>query len=175
MPRQPIGIDDLTVHSHQLWNQQWLLLTGGDFAAGRYNTMTVSWGSLGTIWNKPFAQVVVRPSRYTREFLEQFPTFTLSAFPSQHREALKLLGTKSGRDGDKIAESGLTPCASQSVAAPSFEEASLVIECRKMYWQDMDATHFIDPAIATNYPRNDYHRIYWGEILAVSGTNDYRP
>lgn len=174
MERKPIEVDDLLVRSHHLWNTQWFLLTAGDFAAGAFNTMTVSWGSLGTIWNKPFAQVVVRPSRYTREFLEKDPTFTLCAFPTQYQKALALLGTQSGRDGDKIAESGLTPCASTIVAAPSFAEAELVIECRKMYWQDMRAENILDPSVATLYPRKDYHRIYWGEIVAVAGTDAFR-
>jgi flavin reductase (DIM6/NTAB) family NADH-FMN oxidoreductase RutF len=174
MNRYPIAIDNLTVRSHHQWNAQWFLLTAGDFAAGQFNTMTVSWGSLGTIWNKPFAQVVVRPTRYTREFMEQYPTFTLSAFPSEHHEALKLLGSKSGRDGDKIAASGLTPCAATTVAAPTFAQAELVIECRKMYWQDMDPTNFLDAAIEKNYPKKDYHRIYWGEIVAVTGTDAYK-
>jgi flavin reductase (DIM6/NTAB) family NADH-FMN oxidoreductase RutF len=174
MQRKPIDINELLVRSHHLWNAQWLLLTAGDFAAGRFNTMTVSWGSLGTVWNKPFAQVVVRPGRYTRQFMEEYPTFTLSSFPIECREALTLLGTMSGRDGDKIAEAGLTPCAAGAVAAPCFAEAELVIECRKMYWQDMDAANFLDPTIAQNYPRQDYHRIYWGEIVAVTGLDAYK-
>jgi flavin reductase (DIM6/NTAB) family NADH-FMN oxidoreductase RutF len=130
--------------------------------------MTVGWGSLGTMWGKPFAQVVVRPSRYTREFMEAYDTFTLCAFPENHRKALQLLGSKSGRDGDKIAEAGLTPAASSAVAAPCFEEAELVIECRKIYWQDMDAANFVDADIRKNYPQKDYHRIYFGEIVAAA-------
>lgn len=173
MNRKPIAIDDLQVRAHQLWNGQWFLLTAGDFAAGAYNTMTVSWGSLGTIWNKPFAQVVVRPGRHTRAFMDAHATFTLSSFPASHRDALTLLGTKSGRDGNKIAESGLTPAAATLVAAPCFAEAELVIECRKLYWQDMEPANFLSPAIEKNYPRKDYHRIYWGEIVAVSGVEAY--
>jgi flavin reductase (DIM6/NTAB) family NADH-FMN oxidoreductase RutF len=94
--------------------------------------------------------------------------------PPSTTEALKLLGTKSGRDGDKIAESGLTPCAATTVAAPAFAQAELVIECRKMYWQDMDPTHFLDAGIAENYAAKDYHRIYWGEIVAVTGTDAFQ-
>jgi flavin reductase (DIM6/NTAB) family NADH-FMN oxidoreductase RutF len=169
MDRKRIDIDDLRVRSHHFWDKQWLLLTAGDFAAGRFNTMTVSWGSLGTMWGKPFAQVVVRPGRYTREFMEQYDTFTLCSFPEACRRALSLLGSKSGRDGDKIAESGLTPAASSVVPAPCIAEAHLVIECRKIYWQDIEPAHFLDPAIAKNYPGRDYHRVYFGEIVSVSG------
>ena len=167
MNRKPIDVGDLLVRAHHLWAEQWMLLTGGDFAGGKFNTMAVGWGSLGTMWGKPFAQVVVRPGRYTREFMEQYNTFTLCAFPEEHREAVQLLGTKSGRDGDKIAESGLTPEPSCAVAAPCFAEAELAVECRKMYWQDMDPRGFVDKTIQDNYAANDYHRVYFGEILSA--------
>ena len=174
MPRKPIAVEDLLVRSHHLWARQWMLLAAGDFAKGRYNAMAVGWGSLGTMWGKPFAQVVVRPGRYTWKFMEEYDTFTLSAFPERHRKAVELLGSQSGRDGDKIAESSLTPMAAVRVAAPCFAEAELVVECRKMYWQDLDAGHFLDPAIAKNYPKKDYHRIYFGEIVAASGSPSFR-
>ena len=174
MDRKPIDVTDLQVRSHELWSEQWLLLTAGDFAGGRFNTMAVGWGSLGTMWGKPFAQVVLRPNRYTREFMEEYHTFTLCAFPPEYRKAVSLLGSKSGRDGDKIAESGLTPAASTAVAAPCYAEAELVLECRKIYWQDMDPDHFLDSTIALNYTEKDYHRIYYGEIVAVSGVDRFR-
>ena len=167
--RTPIDPAALQVKIHDLFANQWLLLTAGDFTAGRYNTMTIAWGSIGTIWNKPFVQVVVRPQRHTRKFMDEFDTFTVCAFPASCRSALQLLGSKSGRDGNKIAESGLTPVAATTVAAPVFAEAILTIECRKTYWQDMDPNGFVSPAITANYPAKDYHRIYFGEIVAVTG------
>jgi flavin reductase (DIM6/NTAB) family NADH-FMN oxidoreductase RutF len=175
MSREQIPFDQLLVRSHHLWDQQRMLLTSGDFAEGRFNAMTVGWGSLGTMWGWPFAQVVVRPIRYTYEFMEQYDTFTLCAFPKKdYRKALQLLGTRSGRDGDKIAEAGLTPIASTQVAAPGFAEAELIIECRKMYWDDLEPLHFLDPAIEKNYPHKHYHRIYFGQIVAVYGVGSYR-
>ncbi len=173
MKRKPIDIGNLQVRSHHLWATQWMLLTAGDFTQKRFNCMTVAWGSMGTMWGKPFAQVVVRPSRYTFEFMEEYDTFTLCAFPEEQRKALQLLGIKSGRDGDKIAESGLTPEAATVVTAPCYAEAELVIECRKIYWQDMDAANFLDPAIERNYPQQDYHRIYFGEMVAVTGVDRF--
>ncbi len=167
MTRKLIAFNDLIVRTHDLWHNQALLLTAGDFAAGHFNTMTVGWGSFGAIWGKPFAQVVVRPTRYTYGFMEQHPTFTLCAFPESYDDAVQLLGTKSGRDGDKIAEAGLTPVAASVVAAPAFAEAELVIECRKIYWQDLDPAHFLDPQIQSHYPKRDYHRVYFGEIVAI--------
>lgn len=168
MKRVALPPGEFRSEAFRIWDSGWFLLTAGDFAAGRFNTMTVSWGSFGTLWNRPFAQVVVRPTRHTHGFMEAADSFTLCAFGEQRREALRLLGTKSGRDGDKIAEAGLTPEAALRVAAPVFAEAELAIECRKLYWQDLDPAHFLDPTIEANYPRRDYHRVYFGEVVAVA-------
>lgn len=170
---EAIPIDKFTVKAYDIWHRKWLLLASGNFKEGNYNCMTIGWGSIGTMWNKPFVQVVVRPTRYTYEFMEKYDTFTLTAFPEQYRNAIKLLGRKSGRDTDKIEESGLTAMASETIEAPSFREAELSIECRKIYWQDFDSDNFLDPAIHGSYPKKDYHRVYFGEILEVYGTNDY--
>jgi flavin reductase (DIM6/NTAB) family NADH-FMN oxidoreductase RutF len=164
-----ISLEKWSLKPYHLWEKQSLLLTSGDFAAGDYNCMTVGWGSFGVMWGRPFAQIVVRPVRYTYQFMEKYPTFTLCAFPREYRQAINLLGNKSGRDSDKIAESGLTPTAASVVAAPIYTQAELAIECRKMYWQDFDPAHFLDPQIDKNYPRKDYHRIYFGEIMLVRG------
>jgi flavin reductase (DIM6/NTAB) family NADH-FMN oxidoreductase RutF len=180
MERHNIPLDKFKFDPAIIKNR-WILLTAGDFSpeplagpALPYNAMTISWGSVGQIWNKLFFQVVVRPTRYTYGFMESGDSFTLSVYPESLKPALSLLGSKSGRDGDKIAAAGLHPIASSSVAAPSFQEAELVVECRKMYWQDLDPSHFLDPAIESNYPNKDYHRVYFGEILAVHGTDAYR-
>ncbi len=173
MERSPIAIENFTVKAYSFFEIDWLLLSSGDYQEQQYNAMTISWGSLGVMWGRPFIQVVVRPQRYTYQFMERFSTFTVCAFPKEYHQALSLLGTKSGRDGDKIAAAGLTLTESTCVAAPSYAEADLVIECRKMYWQNMDPSHFLDPAIARIYQEKDYHRIYYGEILAVQGTSRY--
>jgi len=172
LPRIPI--DEFQTRCHHLWNTHWLLLCAGDFDSRRFNMMTVAWGSFGTMWNRPFAQIVVRPTRHTYRFTEEFDTFTLCAFSEKLRPALKLLGTKSGRDMDKVEASGLTPLESLEVPAPGFAEAELVVECRKLYWDDFEPEQFLEPTIIKSYPEHDYHRIYFGEMLAVRGTADYR-
>ena len=173
MTRQAIAFNDLSVRIHRLWTLQSMLLTAGDFEAGDYNTMAVGWGSIGALWEMPMVQVVVRPQRYTYEFMGRYDTFTLTALPPEHRTALELLGTRSGRGGDKITEAGLTPIASTQVAAPGFDEAELIIECRKTYWGDFDPTHFVDPKISRFYANGDYHRFYYGTIVAISGVASY--
>ena len=171
-PRIPV--DEFQTRCHYLWDSRWLVLTAGDLKAERFNMMTVAWGSFGTMWSRPFAQVVVRPTRHTYQFIEEFDTFTLCAFPEACRPLLSLLGSKSGRDIDKVRESGLTPLPSLAAAAPGFAEAELIVECRKIYSDDFDPKRFLDPAIEKKYPQKDYHRVYYGEILAVRGTGEYR-
>lgn len=169
----PIPYEAFQTRIFDLWDNRWFLLTSGDFATGQFNTMTISWGSTGIMWGKPFFQVVVRPQRYTRQFLEKYATFTLSVLPESYRGALNSLGIKSGRDGDKIREAGLTPIAAHTTSAPVFAEAELVIECKKTYWADFDPAHFIDLSAERIYPRQDYHRQYFGEVLAIYGSQDY--
>jgi len=173
MQRQIIDISKLHIQPHNLFHHQWVLLAVGDFQSGEFNAMTIGWGALGTMWSKPFSFVAVRHSRYTYEFMEKFETFTLSAFPEEYQDALNLLGTRSGRDGDKIADSGLTPEASIQVPAPSFTEAEIIIECRKIYADDLNPAHFLDESIYRHYPNRDFHCIYYGEILAAAGTEKY--
>lgn len=169
MKRQPISNQEFTLRSISAWDDAWFLLTSGDFEKGHYNTMTVSWGSIGMIWSKPFVQVVVRPTRHTYGFIQTFPDFTLCAFNEEYREALRLLGSKSGRDFDKILDSKLTPVKSQKISAPAFAEANLIIECRKIYQAPFDPKNFIDPEIEMCYSQKDYHTAYFGEILFIEG------
>ena len=169
----PIPFESFNSNIFTLFDDDWFLLTSGDLASGSFNCMTISWGSLGTIWNKAFAQVAVRPTRYTYEFIEKYPDFSLCAFTREYRPALSLLGAKSGRDGDKIAEAGLTPVASSRIGSPSFAEASLVMECSKLYAQDLDPKNFIDSKVMNNYPKLDFHRVYFGEVLEIRGSERY--
>jgi flavin reductase (DIM6/NTAB) family NADH-FMN oxidoreductase RutF len=160
-----IKVLDFVARPVDIWLKKWFLLTAGN--RDHYNTMAVAWGSIGGMWNMPFVQVVVRPSRYTFEFINKYDTFTLCTFPEKYREAVNFLGTRSGRDSDKIKESGLTIIHSTKVEAPAFKEADLILECKKIYWQDMDPEHFLDDRIQKNYPDQDYHRIFFGRILKV--------
>ena len=145
--------------------EQWMLVTAG--SAERCNTMTASWGGLGVLWGKNVATIYIRPQRYTYQFVEENGYFTLAFFGPAYRQALSLCGSKSGRDVDKIKECGFT-VAEAAGGAPYFEQAELVLVCKKLYWQDMDPTHFLDGQIdGTHYPKKDYHRIYVGEIVEV--------
>jgi flavin reductase (DIM6/NTAB) family NADH-FMN oxidoreductase RutF len=173
MQRDPIPFTELDLPPFGAWEPGWFLLTAGENRPGGFNSMTVSWGALGLIWHKPLAVVVVRPQRYTREFIDRYDTFSLCAFDEPHRPALNLLGTRSGRDTPKMADCGLTPIALSQIACPGFAEAKLILECRKMYFADLDPAHFLADFIAPHYA-GDYHRMYFGEVLAAAGTPEFR-
>jgi flavin reductase (DIM6/NTAB) family NADH-FMN oxidoreductase RutF len=161
----------LRLNVTDIWSRTWFLLTSGN--GEHFNAMTIGWGSMGVMWNKPFVQVVVRPTRHTLTYLDTYSTFTVCAFPKAYRKALTMLGTISGRDTDKIGQSGLTIIPSKKVDAPSYREADLILECRKMYWQDMAPEQFLDDDIMKSYPERDFHRIYFGEILSITAEERY--
>jgi flavin reductase (DIM6/NTAB) family NADH-FMN oxidoreductase RutF len=172
--RQEIEIRSFRLPVYKTWNDEWFLLACGDYASGEFNIMTVAWGSLGCMWKRPMAMVVVRPTRYTYRFMEKRTDFTICHFPSSCRDRLQYCGSHSGRDVDKIRGSGLTPIASTRVGSPGFEEADLIVECRKMYFDDFKPAHFLAGFIEENYPAKDYHRLYLGEIRAVFGAEEFR-
>ena len=141
-----------------------MLITAGD--AQKCNTMTASWGGVGVLWNKLVSFIFVRPQRYTREFIEREGGYSLCFFADGFRKQLSYLGTASGREEDKIQTAGLTTAFADGV--PYFEEAKLVLICKKQYRQDLVPQGFIDPAVdEKNYPGHDYHRLYVGEIVKV--------
>jgi flavin reductase (DIM6/NTAB) family NADH-FMN oxidoreductase RutF len=173
MTKSNIALEQWTGLGQNIWDSHWFLLTAGDFSSGEYNTMTISWGAFGNLWNKPFAMVVVRLQRYTFQFMEKSNDFSLCAFPMEKQPILSMLGSKSGRDGDKIKESGLTVLPSAVIGSPIFEEAALQIECKKIYWDDLNPEHFLAGYIQRNYAMKDYHRMYFGEIVHISAEPDF--
>lgn len=169
MTKLNIPVDQWALKPHDIWDNQWFLLTSGDYTSGEYNTMTVGWGSFGTMWNRPFAMVVVRPQRYTYQFMEKYDDFSLCAFPLELQAKLNILGKKSGKDGDKIKESGLMVQPAKLIQSPVFEEAILQIECKKIYWDDLNPENFLAKYIRPMYQMNDFHRMYFGEIVNIYG------
>jgi flavin reductase (DIM6/NTAB) family NADH-FMN oxidoreductase RutF len=160
----PVAPEDLNENAIRLIGTDWMLITAG--APESFNTMTASWGALGVLWHKPVCFCFIRPPRHTFQFMERGGRFTLSFFAESYRESLNLCGTLSGRDTDKVARAGLTPEPTPA-GAVTFREARLVLECRKIYYQDLEPGHFLDPAIDRHYPQRDYHRMYVGEILGA--------
>jgi len=175
MERRLIRIEDFNTNIFNIMSNDWMLLTAGNFENGQYNTMTVSWGMMGTFWSKPMVMVGIRPQRHTFQFAEDYESFTLSAFPEAYREKLAFCGANSGRDVDKIKKCKLTPTRSEYVEAPSFAEATLVIECRKVYTHQLAAKNLIEKMVTKKfYADNDFHKMYWAEVKAISATDAYR-
>ena len=109
-----ISVEELKINPSTLIGKEWALLTAGN--KDGYNTMTVSWGQMGDLWNKPTTVVYIRPQRYTKEFVDKSDYYTLSFLPDGHREALSYLGSHSGRDEDKLAKTDLTGTAPDDYA-----------------------------------------------------------
>lgn len=153
---------DVEGNPFHMLDRDWMLITAGDLKS--FNMMTASWGGFGILWGKPVAYCVIRPQRHTRKFMDGSDRFTLSFYSEEHRAALDLCGSKSGRDLDKAAATGLTPVAGGH-GGVYFSQARLVMECRKIYFNDLVPEHFLDKSIERNYAAKDYHRLYVGEIL----------
>lgn len=142
--------------------KEWFLVTAGDME--KFNTMTASWGFMGVMWNKNCVITAIRPQRYTKEFVDNNEYFTISFFDEQCRDALKFCGANSGRDCDKMKETGLVPVEIEGCVG--FEQAEMVIICKKLYAQEMTEESFVVKSVAeTNYGAGDYHTAYYGEIV----------
>ena len=161
-------IASLNVDIFRLFNQDWALLTAGSIQD--YNAMTISWGQLGSLWGGPgkaknIATVFVKPLRYTFAFMEKQDIFTICWFPKEYRKDLGLLGSKSGRDGDKIAQTALKPKAlPQGVG---YEQASLTLVCKKIYSQPLQKANIPSDAIAAFYTDEEPHHMYIGEGVSL--------
>ena len=129
------------------------------------NTMTIGWGGLGTLWRKPVCTVYVKPCRYTHSFMDSNDYFTVSFFESEHRNALSVLGTKSGRDGDKVAEVGFeaVPCG-ESV---TFKQAKTTLLCKKIYRQDLVTDTMPEDVIEKYYTEEAPHTVFVGEVIDI--------
>ena len=164
MAFREISVEQLKDNPFTLINKDWMLITAGNQTA--HNTMTASWGGVGELWGRYVSTIYLRPQRYTLEFVERENYDSLCFFGPEYRDALTLCGTKSGRDTDKDRAAGLTALFDRE--APYYQEARLVFLCRKLYRQDMEPASFLDrDVLAQNYPQNDLHRMFVGEIVTV--------
>ena len=158
-----INIAEQTFNPFELISKQWMLISAG--SANSWNTMTASWGGVGELWGRYVSTIYIRPQRYTLEFVEREDYYSLCFFGPEYRQALNLCGSKSGREVDKDAATGLTPCFDE--AAPYYEQARLVFLCRKLYRQDLEEGCFLDKGLLEKWYDNDLHRMFIGEIVKV--------
>jgi flavin reductase (DIM6/NTAB) family NADH-FMN oxidoreductase RutF len=159
-----INFCDVKENVVDLLKNQWALVTAGD--ENGLGTMTVSWGAVGELWAMDMATIYIRPQRNTVKYLEDNEYFTLTFYPQEYKKILSFCGANSGRDVDKVKETGLTPVF--DCKAPYFEQAKLVLVCRKVAKGNFDSQQFIDQSIIpAQYPANDFHYIYYGAIEKV--------
>lgn len=148
--------------------KEWMLITAG--TEQEFNMMTASWGCLGWLWNKPVAVMFVRPERYTHEFIERQDNVNLVFLGNSEaaRKAYAFCGSKSGRDFDKAAECRLTPVATEG-GCPTFAEARLTLECRKLYKTSVRPEEMLDKSIEQWYgaAKGGLHDVYVMEILSA--------
>lgn len=156
--------EQLDKNIFHLLNDEWMLITAQK--DNIVNTMTASWGGFGILWNKRVSNVVIRPQRYTKEFIDSSSTFSLCFFDKEYKKTLAYLGSVSGKDENKIEKSNLT--INHIKDTPYFEEASMVIICKKLYAQELKPECFIEKEVDSNtYPDKDYHTMYISEILKI--------
>ncbi|MBO5051683.1 MAG: flavin reductase [Clostridia bacterium] len=157
--------EELKENPFTLIGKDWMLLTAAK-PDGSFNQMTASWGGLGILWGKPVCFCFIRPQRYTHEFSEAGDRLSATFFSEEYRAALALCGRKSGREIDKVRECGLTPVRMEN-GTVYYEEAKLVLACRKLYAGRLEEGCFVDKAMLEHYPQQDYHTVYVYEIEEV--------
>lgn len=145
------------------FNNKWALLSAGSME--KHNTMTISWGGMGTLWGKPVVTVYVKPVRYTYNFMNDNDYFTVSFYPDQYKKALALMGKVSGRDVDKDRESGLT--VRDLEKAVTYREAEVTLLCKKIYFQDLDRANMPEKAVEMFYKIEEPHRMFIGEVVDI--------
>lgn len=154
----------------QAVNKGVLLTTAAD---GQVNTMAISWGMLGIEWKKPLFVTFVRQSRHTKTLLDKNPEFTINIPVGEwDKEIIRVTGTQSGRDTDKIKKLNLTTVPGETVSVPAIKELPLTLECKVIYQQDQDLSALNHDDRVHNYKpntveENNFHTAYYGEITAA--------
>jgi len=171
MPKVAVRYTDYFMETMRRMREDGLLLVtaGGD---GKPNVMTIGWGTIGSIWSRPVFLALVRPSRHSYARLEEAGDFTVNVPPGELAEAAAYCGTVSGRDHDKLREKGLTPVASRQVRPPIIQECVLHYECRTLHRNDLVPDALAQAVQDEFYARGDYHRVYFGEIVASYADQD---
>ena len=157
-------------YTHQLGETLHTLSHGGlllasTLATGQSNVMTIGWGTVGVIWGLPIFVALVRPSRYTFEFVERSGVFSVNVPTDAMKAYVATCGTKSGRDMDKLA--GVATSMEQDVPVITIDECPLVYECRVVHTNDVIPDQLASAVSSRSYPRGDFHRLYYGEILGT--------
>lgn len=163
---EKVEVSQLSDNFFEAIGKEWMIITAGSME--QYNMMTASWGGVGWLWNKPVAFVFIRPERYTFEFTEKTDRMTLSFLGDDEkmRGIYRLCGAKSGRDINKMKESGLVPIKVNDRGDVAYEQARLTLVCKKLYAEDLKPENFMDSSISEKWygKQGGYHKMYIVEI-----------
>jgi len=143
------------------------LLLASTKTTGESNTMTIGWGTVGIVWGLPIFAVLVRPSRFTYEFIEDCGDFTVNVPTPDMSKILEFCGTKSGRDYDKFAEFRMSITPGKTIGSVNIDRCLWVYECKVVQKNDFAPVAFAASITPAYYPSGDFHRVYYGEILGV--------
>jgi flavin reductase (DIM6/NTAB) family NADH-FMN oxidoreductase RutF len=171
MAKIPYDYKDLYDMTIRRMTKEGLLLVTAD-KNGKPNVMTIGWCSIGSIWGKPTFVVLVRPSRYSFTLLEQVPQFTVNVPTPGLASEVAFCGSVSGRDCDKFAQAKLTPVPAQETDVPVIEQCPINYQCSVIHKTVMVAGTVPNDIKGEFYPSDDYHRIYFGQILACYADED---
>ena len=166
MPKQDIHFSRYIRETFDVLSHDGALLVTAK-KSGHANVMTIGWGTFGWIWSKPVLMVMVRPSRYTYEFLEDNGEFTVNIPGKDLAETVAYCGRVSGRNFDKFAEKSMTATRAKRVRVPIIKECLLHYECRVVHTNDILPETLVPEINNTAYSDKSYHRLYFGEILAT--------
>ena len=173
MPRVELGPQDWIIQPglagvvYRRMSNQGILVVAFD-ENKKPNPMTIGWGTFGYIWSRPVFTILVRPSRYTNSCIEVTGDFTINVLPDNMRDVLAHCGTESGRDVDKMDANKLIEFKSTIISSPGIDQADIVFECKSVASNDLFKQGIDDCINEHYYPADDYHRLYYGEILNVS-------
>lgn len=163
MPVRSEYITDVADMLKQLPLGAFLTVKSGD----KINTMTIGWGAIGFMWNRPVMMVMVRYSRYTHELIQDAVDFSVSVPLDGHlKKALAGAGSKSGRDLDKFKAFELGAETAKLINSPVIADCGLIYECRTLYKQPMEPGILEEVLDGKLYKDKDYHVLYYGEIVA---------
>lgn len=139
-------------------------------AADALNTMTIGWATFGFIWQKPVMMVAVRDSRHTFDIIEKSQDFTVTIPSNDMSKEIAFCGTQSGRDVDKFKMCNLQTANGRNVVSPIINVAGIHYECKIVFKSAMNPVYLDKNYDKALYPQNDYHTLYFGEILACYET-----
>ena len=145
------------------------ILTAGD--KNSHNSCMIGWGLLGSAWTKPLFIVLVKPERYTYEFMEKTQFFTVNFIKKEYQSKFAPYGNQSGRDINKEEVSG-THIQFLDNGGITFKEAEEVYVCKmfaKTYLEKENMSQElldIYEKFATQFKQNTVpHALYIGEII----------